>query len=154
MKIDRADMKLLTEAGFSSTVRALDVDVTPIFQALNEWMPQYAAGDVGIAMWDMLTGQLASAETRLREVLASGREGRDEARSVLAMVKSMQNEDAEAQRLRQELAGQGGAPELLTELVVNGVPETTQGNQGLASEARARPARTGQSFSAGVGSVE
>lgn len=144
MQIDRADMKLLIEAGYSGVMRGIDTDVTPIFQAINEWMPDYAAGEIGLALHDMARGNFADADDRLTGVLASTREGRDEARAILAMCKAIENQHDEARRLHQELAGTGGHAEAFTELLVEGEPETAQENQGPVSEIQAVPARDDQ----------
>lgn len=144
MEIDRADMKLLIEAGFSSVMRGLTVDPTPIFEAINEWMPRFAAGEIGLALQDMTAGRFADADARLGGVLASDREGRDEARAILAMCKALQHQHDEARRLRCELQGSGGAAEAFTALLVEGETETTQGNQGLALAAGAPPAGDGR----------
>lgn len=143
MNIDRADMKLLIEAGYSGVMRGIDTDLTPIFDALNEWMPDYAAGEIGLALQEMVAGQFAQADARLTAILASGREGRDEARAILAMCKAIENQHDEARRLQQELAGTGGNAEAFTNLLVEGATESTQENQGLAVATDARPARAG-----------
>jgi hypothetical protein len=144
MQIDRADMKLLIEAGYSCVMRGLAVDPTPIFEAINEWMPRFAAGEIGLALGEMTAGRFAEADARLAAVLVSDREGRDEARAILAMSKALQHQHDEARRLRCELQGAGGAAEAFTALLVEGEPETTQGNQGLALEAGATPAGDGR----------
>ncbi|RMC34935.1 hypothetical protein [Paracoccus alkanivorans] len=144
MQLDRADMKLLIEAGYSGVMRGISTDLGAIFQAINEWMPQYAAGEIGIALQEMTTGNFAAADERLTAILASDREGRDEARAILAMCKALENEHDEARRLQEDLSGTGGAAEAFTDLLVNGAPETTQENQGLALETEATPARDGQ----------
>ncbi|SMO45668.1 hypothetical protein [Paracoccus laeviglucosivorans] len=143
MQIDRADMKLLIEAGYSGVMRGISTDLAPIFLAMNEWMPAYAAGEIGLALQEMTSGNFAAADERLTTILASDREGRDEARAILAMCKALQNQHEEARRLQEELQGEGGAAEAFTDLLVNGAPETTQGNQGLAMETEAVPARDG-----------
>ena len=107
-------------------------------------MPQYAAGEIGIALQEMVAGRFAEADERLTRIIGSDLEGRDEARAILAMCKSIENEHDEARRLQQELKGTGGAAEAFTDLLVDGVPETTQGNQGLAMATDAEPARGGQ----------
>lgn len=144
MQLDRADMKLLIETGYSGVMRGISGDLGMIFAAINEWMPQYAAGEIGLALQEMTVGDFVAADERLTGVLASDREGRDEARAILAMCKALENEHDEARRLREELSGTGGAAEAFTDLLVNGPSETTQGDQGLAVEAEATPARGGQ----------
>ncbi|MFV0386000.1 hypothetical protein [Paracoccus sp. (in: a-proteobacteria)] len=144
MNIDRADMKLLTEAGYSGIMRGIDTDLAPIFLMLNEWMPGYAAGDIGLALQEMVAGDFAAADERLYNVLKSEREGRDEARAILAMCKALQNQHDEARKLQEQLVGTGGHAEAFTDLLVNGEQESTQGDQGLAMEAEATPARQGQ----------
>lgn len=144
MQIDRADMKLLIEAGYSGVMRGIPTDMAPIFAAINEWMPDYAAGEIGLALLDMVAGRFAAADERLTAILASDREGRDEARAILAMCKMLENQQDEARELQQQLAGTGGAPEAFADLLVEEITETTQGNQGLVVEADAMPARDGQ----------
>lgn len=144
MQIDRADMKLLTEAGYSSVMRGISTDVSPIFHMLNEWMPQYAAGEIGLALQAMIAGDFSRADDMLTAVLATEREGRNEARAILAMCKALENQHEEARRLQQELQGTGGHAEAFADLLVNGETESSQGNQGLAEEASATPVRVGQ----------
>lgn len=150
LEIDRGDMKLLTEAGFSSVMRGLDVDAAAIFHALNEWMPQYAAGSIGLALQQMVAGDFAGADAALTEVIASGREGRPQAVAILALCKKLQNEEDEARKLADELKGTGGYAEDFTDGMVNGVHEETQGAEGLALETEAdTPSRHGIDGKAG-----
>lgn len=136
-EIDRGDMRLLIEAGYSSVMRSTDVDTGSIFRAIDEWMPQYAAGPIGLALQQMVAGDLAGADTTLAQILASDREGRSEAAAILAMCKKLLNDETGARRLAEELEGSGGHAEAFADLLVNGVDETTQGDEGLALEAAA-----------------
>lgn len=139
MQIDRADMKLLIEAGYSGVMRGIDTDLSPIFDAISQWMPQYAAGPIGQALLLMVGGDFAAADEKLTGIIASGLEGREEARAILAMCKSLRNEHEEARRLAEQLQGTGGHAEAFADLLVNGVPETAAGQDGLSAEARVSP---------------
>ncbi|MDO5621578.1 MAG: hypothetical protein Q4G24_08930 [Paracoccus sp. (in: a-proteobacteria)] len=143
MELDRADMKLLIEAGYSGVMRGIDTDLTPIFQAIADWMPQYAAGRIGLAMQTMVRGDFAGADQMLTAIVASDMEGRTEAQAILAMCKALQNQHQDAREIAQELEGTGGYAEGFTDALVNGGPETTQGYQGLALEAETTPVRHG-----------
>ncbi|TWI35145.1 hypothetical protein [Paracoccus sulfuroxidans] len=154
MQIDRADMKLLTEAGYSSVMRGISTDVSPIFHMLNEWMPQYAAGEIGLALQAMVAGEFARADEMLTAILATDREGRNEARAILAMCKALENQHDEARRLQEELVGTGGHAEAFADLLVNGEPETSQGNQGLAMETVTEPVRDSHSAQRAIFDME
>lgn len=143
MQLDRADMKLLIEAGYSGVMRGIDTDLTPIFQAIADWMPQYAAGHIGLALQTMVQGDFAGADSMLSDIIASDMEGRAEAQAILAMCKTLQNHHEEARKLAGDLEGTGGYAEAFTDALVNEGEETTQGNQGLAVETAATPVRHG-----------
>ena len=119
MQIDRADMKLLIEAGYSGVVRGIDTDLSPIFDAIAQWMPEYAAGPIGQALLLMTRGAFDEADARLTQILGSALEGRDEARAILAMCKALRNEHDEARRLADELEGTGGHAEAFANLLVD-----------------------------------
>ena len=134
MQIDRADMKLLIEAGYSGVMRGIDTDMRPVFEAISEWMPEYGAGRIGLALMKMVAGDFPEADRMLSEVIASGVEGKAEAQAVLAMCKVLENQQAEARSLAEDLRGEGGHAEAFADLLVNGADETTQGPAGLAAE--------------------
>ncbi len=135
LHLDRADMKLLTEAGYSGLMRGLDTDLTPIFEALDTWMPQYAAGPIGLAMHAMIAGRFDDAEDALKAILQSDREGRDEARAILAMCLVLKDEHLEAEKLADDLEGTGGHAEAFTHVLVHGVDEDSQTAQESEMEA-------------------
>ncbi|WP_156114500.1 HrpB1 family type III secretion system apparatus protein [Paracoccus sanguinis] len=143
MQIDRADMKLLIEAGYSGVMRGIDTDMRPVFEAISTWMPQFGAGRIGLALIEMVAGDFPEADRILTEVIASDLEGKAEAQAVLAMCKVLENQQAEARRLAEELRGEGGHAEAFADLLVNGADETTQGPAGLAAESGASSARPG-----------
>lgn len=136
-EIDRGDMRLLTEAGYSAVMRGTDVDAAAIFRAIDVWMPQYAAGPIGLALQQMVAGDLTGADAALARILSSDREGRNEAAAMLAMCKALLHDETGARRLAEQLEGTGGHAEAFADLLVNGVDETTQGADGLALEAAA-----------------
>lgn len=119
MQINRGDMKLLTECGYSGVLRAIDTDMTPIFDALEAWMPEQGAGAIGHALQAMVDGRLADAEARLVGLIASDRTGRNEARAILAMVHALKKDMVAAERLASDLEGQGGAAEAFAALLVD-----------------------------------
>lgn len=125
-EIDRADMKLLTEAGYSGLMRGIDSPHTQIFDSLNIWMPQYAAGSVGLALHAMINGEYTKAEEQLNNVLGSDLEGKDEAKAVLAMCKILQQEQAEAEKIAAELEETDGYAKEFTQVMVHGVSEDSQ----------------------------
>lgn len=122
-EIDRADMKLLVECGYSSVMRGIDADPATIFHAIDTWMPEYAAGPIGMALITIAAGEFAEADRMLTEIMASDREGRNEANALLAMCKVLQDEKAEAERIAQDLEGSGGHAEEFTSVLVYGVDE-------------------------------
>ncbi len=119
MKIDYADMKLLIETGYSGVLRNVDTDVTPIFEALDIWLPDNGAGAVGLAMQKMIAGEYAEAETLLDEIIAHKPEGKSEAKAIKAMCKALQADMIAAEKLHKELEGEGNSAEALAELIVD-----------------------------------
>ncbi|ARJ70443.1 hypothetical protein [Paracoccus contaminans] len=139
MQIDRADMKLMIEAGYSGLMRGIDTDLKPIFDAIAEWMPQYAAGPIGQALLLMTRGEFAEADRRLTEIIGSALQGRDEARAVLAMCKTLQNEHEQARQLAEQLQGTGGYAEGFADALVNGGDEMAPPPAGGGAETGAKP---------------
>lgn len=133
MQIDRADMKLLVEAGYSGLMKGIDTDLSPIFNAIADWMPQYAAGFIGQALVLMTRGEFAEADRMLTDVIGSSLEGRNEARAILAMCKTLQNEHEQARRLAEDLKGTGGNAEAFADLLVNGAEGTAQTPEGAVA---------------------
>ena len=123
MEINRADMKLLTEAGYSGILRNISTDLTPIFEALETWLPEHAAGTIGLALQALVRGEFARADEMLTAVVSSRREGRAEARAILALCKALQNDEQAAAELAGELRGQGGSAEAFATLLVEGPRE-------------------------------
>lgn len=120
LEINRADMKLLTECGYSGIMRNIAADVAPIFEALETWMPDQAAGPIGIAMQSMVAGDFEVASERLTALIASDANGKAEARAILAMCKALQKDMPEAERLAGELKGQGGSAEVFATVLTSG----------------------------------
>lgn len=136
MQLNRADMKLLTEAGYSSLLRNLDVSVTPIFEALETWMPDQSAGSIGLALEDLVAGDYRGADERLSDIIDSDRVGRDEARAMLALCKQLRKDTLAAEELASDLEGQGGSAETFTSLLTGKeVPQTQAPDQGAAKMA-------------------
>jgi len=102
MKIDYADMKLMIEAGYSGVLRNIDTNVTPIFEALNIWLPDNGAGAVGLAMQKMVDGDYFGAETLLDEIIANKPNGKSEAKAIKAMCKALQADMVAAEKLQPE----------------------------------------------------
>lgn len=119
MELNRADMKLLTECGYSGILRNIDVNLTPIFEALDKWMPDQSAGPIGLALEAMVAGNYAEADQILTGVLGSKRQGRNEARAILAMCKALQHDAGAAEELASQLEGQGGSAEAFASLLVS-----------------------------------
>lgn len=133
-KIDRADMKLLTECGYSAILRNTDVEPQPIFDALTEWMPEQGAGPIGTAMRQMVQGNFAEADDTLSALIASEKTGRNEARAILAMVRKLRKDDLSAEKLARDLEGQGGPAEGFARLLTSGEAQSSRGDQGPAKE--------------------
>jgi len=119
MKIDYADMKLMIEAGYSGVLRNVETDVTPIFEALDIWLPDNGAGAVGLAMQKMVAGDYFGAEVLLDEIIANKPEGKSEAKAIKAMCKALQADMVAAEKLHKELEGEGSSAEALAELIVD-----------------------------------
>ena len=119
MELNRGDMRLLTECGYSALLRDLDVDVTPIFEALDVWMPSQAAGPIGLALQAMVRGEFAEADDTLTALTRSRREGRREAQAILAMCKALRKDAGAAEELAVALEGQGGSAEAFARLMVS-----------------------------------
>jgi thioredoxin-like negative regulator of GroEL len=117
-ELDRGDMKLLTECGYSGVLRNIKVDISPIFEALSVWMPEQAAGPIGQALRELMNGQFKAADDRLNRAILEASEGKAEARAVLALCKALQKDMTAAGKLAEELAGEGGAAEEFTSLLV------------------------------------
>lgn len=120
MEINRADMKLMIETGYSCVLRNVDADPTPIFEALDTWMPDYAAGRIGIALQKMVAGQFDEADELLHELIRTKKHGKGEARAMLALCKALKDEWELAEQLAEELEGEGGSAETFTRLLVHG----------------------------------
>lgn len=135
MDINRADMKLLIETGYSSVLRNLDVDATPIFDAIDTWMPDYAAGRIGTALQHMIAGRFDEADRLLNALVATKTHGRGEARAMLALCKALKNEWEQAGHLAEELEGEGSSAETFTRLLVHG-PTPEELKEGEAAMAR------------------
>ena len=120
MEINRADMKLLIETGYSSVVRNLDADADAIFDAIETWMPEYAAGRIGTAIQMMIKGEFDDADTLLRSLIKTKKYGKSEARAMLAMCKALKEEWGAAEELAKELEGEGTHAETFTRVLVHG----------------------------------
>lgn len=120
MDINRADMKLLIELGYSSVLRNLDVDASQIFEAVDTWMPDYAAGKIGTALQTMVSGDFEDADELLKSVIEKKRHGKSEARAILALCKALKDEWLLAEKLAEELEGEGTSAETFTRLLVHG----------------------------------
>lgn len=133
MQINRGDMKLLTECGFSGVLRDMGTDLTPIFDALETWMPEHGAGAIGLALQMMAQGKYDDAEAQLREVIRKRRGARDEARAMLAMLRTLKNDMAAVEDLASELEGKGGAAENFARLLIDSNrAQVSQEDQGPA----------------------
>lgn len=131
MQINRGDMKLLTECGYSGVLRNIDTDLTPIFDALETWLPDQGAGPIGHALQAMVDGRFDEAEDRLAALIKSERSGRDEGRAILAMVHALKKDMPAAEQVASELEGQGGPAEgFATLLVDGGKAQVSQEDQG------------------------
>jgi len=119
-------MKLLTECGYSGLLRGIDTDVTPIFEALDTWMPEYTAGSIGLALQAMVAGEYSRADEILSGLLEGGRTGKDEARAILAMCRALQNDMTSAAQIASDLKGQGGSAEAFATLLASGEDNETQ----------------------------
>ncbi len=135
MELNRADMKLLTEAGYSGILRNIDTDVAPIFEALETWLPEHGAGLIGQALQSLVAGDFARADATLQSVIDSKPQGKSEARSILALCKALQNDHVAAERLAQELKGEGSSAEEFARLLTEGPDEQMHESQESASEA-------------------
>lgn len=133
MDIDRADMKLLIEAGYSGVLRNIDTDVTPIFDAIDSWLPDNGAGSIGHALQALVAGDYARADDLLQAVIDDRPQGKPEARSILALCKALQNDDVGAERLARELQGEGGAAEEFARLLTEGPDDGVGQRQDAAS---------------------
>lgn len=127
-EVNRADMRLLTECGFSGVLRNVDVDLAPIFEALETWMPDQGAGPIGRSLQDMVAGRFDDASERLEAVIASSRTGGNEARAILALVRAVRKDTAGAEEMAAELEGQGGSAEAFASLLTGGEARGTRGD--------------------------
>ena len=135
MELNRADMKLLTEAGYSGILRNIDTDVTPIFEALEAWLPEHGAGLIGTALQQMVKGEFLAADAILMKIIETKPQGRSEARAILALCKALQDDMAAAEKLADELKGEGSAAEEFASLLVEGEEAETQERQDPATAA-------------------
>lgn len=125
MQLNRADMKLLTECGYSGVLRNIDVTLTPIFEALDTWMPDQSAGPIGLALEAMVAGDIPRADEILTGLQRSKRQGRAEAKAILALCKALQNDRAAAEGLADDLQGHGGNAEEFTRHLTGREADTT-----------------------------
>lgn len=132
MDIDRADMKLLIETGYSAVLRNLDADATAIFEAIDTWMPDYSAGRIGTALQTMVAGKFDEADEILNALIATKKHGKGEARAMLALCKALKDEWVMAEELAEELEGDGTSAETFTRLLVHGpTPEELAESNGM-----------------------
>ena len=110
MEINRADMKLLTEAGYSGILRNISTDLTPIFEALETWMPDHAAGTIGLALQALVRGEFAHADEMLSAVVSSRKEGRAEARAIWHCARRCRTTSRPPARSPGNYAGKAGRP--------------------------------------------
>lgn len=136
MQINRGDMKLLTECGFSGVFRNVDTDFAPIFEALEAWMPEQGAGAIGQAMLAMTDGRFDDAEVGLNRIISEKRAAASEARAMLAMVHALKKDMAAAEKLADELEDVGGPAGNFARLVVDNsrAEEISQEDQGPVKE--------------------
>lgn len=137
MEINRADMKLLTECGYSGILRNIDADLTPIFEALDIWMPDQSAGPIGLALQAMVDGDFRKADDILSALLSTRRKGRNEARAILAMCKALQKDTGSAEQLASDLRGTGGSAEAFATLMVRNEAHGMQGPDQATAKAAA-----------------
>ncbi len=139
MDLNRADMKLLIETGYSCTMRGLNVDGASIFDAVDTWMPDYTAGPIGTALQLIVAGDFVTADAILAEAAATRPEGRAEARSIRALCKALRDEWDAAAVLADELSGEGGHAEAFARGLVDGTGRT-DGTRGAGMHGLTRTA--------------
>ena len=138
MEINRADMKLLIELGYSNVLRNLDADPAPIFQAIDTWMPEYAAGRIGIALQTMVAGHFDEADDILAELIRTKPHGKSEARAMQALCKALKDEWEQAEKLAEELEGDGSSAETFSRLLVHGpTPEELTESEAVMAQTAA-----------------
>ena len=131
-------MKLLIETGYSCVLRNLDAETTAIFEAIDTWMPDYAAGGIGTALQRMVGGQFDEADETLNNLIATRPHGKGEARAMLALCKALKDEWALAEELAEELEGDGSSAETFTRLLVHGpTPEELAESDGMVMARKA-----------------
>lgn len=96
MRRGNNDLKLLSEIGFSTTLRGLDVDADSIFEGLASERPDNAAGVIGKALRALVRRDFDAAIRMLQERGINAEVASDEARSVLALALKLAGRENEA----------------------------------------------------------
>jgi hypothetical protein len=99
------DLKLLTEIGFSVTLRGLDANVDQIFDVVEREKPENAAGPIGRALQALVRRDLDTAIDILKTKGVTAAVAAKEAKSILALALKLAGRDAESHRVASEIAG-------------------------------------------------
>lgn len=100
------DLKLLTEIGFSVTLRGLDSNVDPIFDVVEKEKPENAAGPIGRALQALVRRDLDTAIDILKTKGVTAAVAAKEAQSILALALKLAGRDHESRRVAAEIAGE------------------------------------------------
>lgn len=125
MELNRADMKLLVETGYSSIMRHTGAEIGPIFAALDVWLPDNTAGPVGQALELAVQGSFDEADDLLTKAIAERPTGKGEAKAILALVKAMRRDMPAVEKIAAELEGQDTSAARMTKLIVDEDPDLT-----------------------------
>ncbi|MEL6477481.1 MAG: hypothetical protein AAFR17_09145 [Pseudomonadota bacterium] len=99
------DLKLLTEIGFSVTLRGLGGNMDPIFAAIEQEKPENAAGPIGRALQALVKRDFETAIDILRTKGVNAAVAAKEAQSILALALKLSGREAESRKLAAEIAG-------------------------------------------------
>ena len=99
------DLKLLTEIGFSVTLRGLEGNMDPIFAAVEQEKPENAAGPIGRALQALVKRDLDTAIDILKTKGITAAVAAKEAQSILALTLKLAGREAESRKVAAEIAG-------------------------------------------------
>lgn len=102
-RIDREDLKLLTEIGVHAVSLDKAAAARPIFELLDQEQRDNAAGAIGLALIEIATGHDSKGIARLRRAISEKRRCVPEAKAVLCIVLRTFGHAAEARLLQRDL---------------------------------------------------
>ncbi len=113
IELSSQDTFTLTEIGYASVMYGLNVDVEPIFDALNRLYPDNTAGAIGKAITFLHRGDHDAAIEVLQNCLQQCSTNTEEAKAILMLAMHMGGRNNEAELLASEVDGESGVANVM-----------------------------------------